>query len=134
MDMFDKMNIYGLNYAMDVSAKKNQVISENIANVDTPNYKAKDLNFEKAMKEYFSGGNNLPLKVTHKNHISPQNTGGNINSLIYEQNNPSLRNDGNDVNLDYEMSEMASNAVKYSMFSQITGTEFARLKSAIAGR
>ncbi len=134
MNMFDKMNISGLNYAMDVSSKRNQVISENIANVDTPNYKAKDLDFEKAMKEYFSGGNNLPLKVTDKRHISPQNSEGNISSLIYEQNNPSLRNDGNDVNLDYEMSEMASNAVKYSMFSQITGTEFARLKSAITGR
>lgn len=134
MGIFSEINIPGLNHALDVASKKNEVISKNIANVDTPGYKAKDIDFRKTMQEFFSGGDNISLKVTNQNHIPSSNNVFDLDSAVYEQNNPSLRNDGNDVNLDYEMSQMSSNAVKYSMYSQITGTEFSRLKSAITGR
>jgi flagellar basal-body rod protein FlgB len=134
MNLFQDTNINSLNYALKVASTKNEIISENIANVDTPGFKAKKIDFDEVMQNYYSNRKNLPLYTTDSNHIPAKDSELGIYSFARFQNNPSLRNDGNDVNLDYEMSEMASNSVMYSMFSQITSMEFMKLKSAIAGR
>lgn len=134
MNIFQQTNIDLLSQGMSISSVKNNVIAENIANVDTPGFRAKKLVFDEAMSGYLSGGKNMPLKVTDGKHIQAEDSSHNISSFARLQNNPSLRNDGNDVNLDFEMSEMSSNSIMYSMYSQITSMEFMKLKSAIAGR
>lgn len=134
MNIFQRMNIDGLQYGMSVASKKNDVIAENIANVDTPGFKARKLEFDEAMAGFYGAGKNMPLTVTDGRHIQAEDATLNVSSYARFQNNPSLRNDGNDVNLDYEMSEMSSNSVMYSMYSQITSMEFMKLKSAIQGR
>jgi len=134
MDIFNRTVINDLSYALKVNSVKNDILSNNIANVDTPNYKAKKLVFSEVMKEYFSGGSRLPLKTTHPGHIQPGSNISDPSSFVRFQNNPSLRNDGNDVNLDYEMSEMAKNGIQYSMFSQIVSNKFLGLKTVIQGR
>ncbi|MEF3254044.1 MAG: flagellar basal body rod protein FlgB [Deferribacterales bacterium] len=134
MDIFKNSVINDLSYALKVNSIKNDVISNNIANVDTPGYKAKKLEFKEVMEEYFSQGKKLPLKRTDSRHFPGSPNIFNPSSFIREQNNPSLRNDGNDVNLDYEMSEMAKNGIQYSMYAQIIAGKFTGLKSAIAGR
>lgn len=134
MDIFDKTVINKLSYALKVNSVKNDVISNNVANVDTPGYKAKKIEFNEVMAEYLSNGKKLPLTVTNHRHIVGKNNPFDPSSFIREQNNPSLRNDGNDVNLDYEMTEMAKNGIQYSMFSQIISGKFTGLKSAITGR
>ena len=134
MDIFDKTVIKDLSFALKVNSVKNNILSNNIANVDTPNYKAKKLEFSEVMKEYFSGGSKLPLMTTNDRHIKGTYDVTDPDSFVRLQNNPSLRNDGNDVNLDYEMREMAKNGIQYSMFSQIIAGKFTGLKSAIQGR
>lgn len=134
MNIFNKTVINDLSFALKVNSIKNNILANNIANVDTPNYKAKKLEFSEVMREYFSGGSKLPLKTTNKRHLKGTIDIADPNSFVRLQNNPSLRNDGNDVNLDYEMSEMAKNSIQYSMFSQIIGGKFTGLKSAIQGR
>jgi len=59
------------------------------------------------MSEFYGEGKKLPLTVTNPMHFTGKPNILEIESFAREQNNPSLRNDGNDVNLDYEMSEMA---------------------------
>jgi len=86
------------------------------------------------MSEFYGEGKKLPLTVTNPMHFTGKPNILEIESFAREQNNPSLRNDGNDVNLDYEMSEMAKNSIQYSMFSQIIAGKFTGLKSAITGR
>jgi flagellar basal-body rod protein FlgB len=119
---------------MKVSSYKNEIISENIANVDTPNYKAKKVEFDEIMGAYMGSKNKMPLMKTDGKHFPASDEVINMDNFARNQNNPSLRNDGNDVNLDYEMTELAANSIQYSMFSQITSMEIIRLKSAIAGR
>lgn len=133
MKFLNKGLINDLNVALNVSSLKNKVISENIANIDTPDYKAKNIDFKKAMQEYFSGGQKLSLKTTNERHIKGINSSGGFINIEF-RNSPSLRNDGNDVNIDLEMYELSANGVLYSELSQLTGYQFTKLKMAITGR
>ncbi|MGA1847108.1 flagellar basal body rod protein FlgB [Deferribacter abyssi] len=134
MNIFSVAQIDKLGFALDVTSYKNKIIAENIANVDTPFYKAKKLDFNEVMKNAFDNRKKIPLYITDPKHITGKNNIISPAAFVKYQNNMSVRNDGNDVNLDYEMSEMASNGILFNMLSQITGYEFTRLKSAIQGR
>ncbi|PLX69233.1 MAG: flagellar basal body rod protein FlgB [Denitrovibrio sp.] len=130
-NVFDRMKIDKLSLGVDIAATKNRVIAENIANMDTPGYKAKDIKFDNVMQEALGNGKKLPLERTNEKHIPPSATSINPAAFIYDQNNPSVRNDGNDVNIDYEMSQMAENTIRYNLFSDLTAGKFSKLKEVI---
>jgi flagellar basal-body rod protein FlgB len=150
--IFQKNRTNDLDYALKVLGEKNKVLSRNIANVDTPFYKADKLVFAEAMADYYNenkrkpmyvtnprhmqaGGEAQALTLTDARHISPILTSENsITEHIRNQNNPSLRTDGNDVNLDFEMSEQANTSILYSMFTQMVGGKFGTLKEIIRTR
>jgi flagellar basal-body rod protein FlgB len=132
--LFSRMGVDKLGYALTASSVRNDVISQNIANTDTPGYKAKDLKFFDVMNEYLGSGKKLPLARTDEKHLPPMDMTLDPTSFIYDQNNPSVRNDGNDVNQDYEMSQMAENSVRYQMLSQMTAGKFTKLKEIIQSK
>lgn len=132
--IFDKMKINTLATGLETASVKNRVIAENIANIDTPGYKAQDLEFFDVMNEVLGDGKKLPLSRTNEKHLPPAELEADPSSFVYQQNNPSVRNDGNDVNIDYEMSQMAENTIRYNMISDMTAGKFTKLKSVIAGR
>jgi flagellar basal-body rod protein FlgB len=132
--IFTKAGVEKLGLALNAVGAKNRVISENIANIDTPGYKAKDLKFHDVMNEYLGEGKKLPLANTNEKHLPPKTRVVSAEDFVYQQNNPSVRNDGNDVNVDYEMSQLAESNVRYQMLSQMTAGKFAKLKTAITGR
>jgi len=131
--IFDKMSIDKLALGLDTLSVRNSVIAENIANLDTPGYKAQDLKFDDVMQEALGTGKKLPLARTNEKHLPPGNRPVDVSSFVYQQNNPSVRNDGNDVNVDYEMSQMAENTIRYNLFSQLTQGKFSKLKEVIKG-
>ena len=96
-------------------AQKQKVISSNIANIDTPNYKTKDLTFQKAME---NSKNQLKLTSTNKMHIIPNS---NIKDRViqYEVKGLQEQNDGNNVNLEQQMSEQSKNNL---LFRAITSS------------
>jgi len=132
--IFDRMKINTLATGLEVASVKNRVIAENIANVDTPEYKAQDLEFYDVMNEVLDNGKKLPLTTTNEKHLPPSSGSVDVSSFVYQQNNPSVRNDGNDVNIDYEMTQMAENTIRFNMMSDITAGKFTKLKNVIAGR
>jgi flagellar basal-body rod protein FlgB len=92
---------------------RQKVIASNIANLNTPSYKTKDISFANHLKQAQSN-NDLKLKVTNKNHIAfdtiePKSQ----KNQPYEIKNLQEQNDGNNVNLDQQISEMAKNSVMY---------------------
>lgn len=120
--IFEKTKVNDLNFALDTLSVKNNGISRNIANQDTPKYKAVKLEFSEVMEEYYSNSENpVPLKRTNSMHMSVGGEELDPRTLVRFQNNPSLRNDGNDVNLDYEMSQQAEAELRYKMLAQIAG-------------
>lgn len=132
--LFNSVGINKLDYAMTTASVKQNVIAENIANVDTPGFKAKDIQFYDVMNEYMGNGKKLPLARTNEKHLPPSGKVTDPSAYVYDQNNPSVRNDGNDVNEDYEMSQMAENTVRYQMLSQMTAGKFTKLKEIIQSK
>ncbi len=96
---------------LNFRAEKQKVISSNIANINTPNYKTKELVFE---DELNSQTNTLKMKQTNSKHISTiDNKLASVNPQLLEVQGLQEQNDGNNVNLDNQMSEMSKNKVLY---------------------
>lgn len=112
------MNNYELiKNAMSVSNERAQLISNNIANVNTPNYKVKRVDFENLLNQ--SVENAKQLTTTNSRHI-----GANKKNLgkITEQSNQTVRENGNNVDLDIEMLNQSTNALYYSaLTAQLNG-------------
>lgn len=113
--------------AIDVSWKRNEVISNNIANVDTPRYKSKSVKFE----EYLQGETKfLGLKKTSLRHIG--NSNNNEPKIVTDNSSSSYRLDGNNVDIESEMASMAKNTIKYNVLVQSVNSKFRRLQSVIS--
>ena len=91
-----------------------KIIASNIANLNTPNYKTKALSFEDELSKV-KNTNELKLTTTHSNHIAfYDDTNKKVSkNEVYEVQGLEEQNDGNNVNLDHQMSEMAKNSVMY---------------------
>ncbi|MDE7170018.1 MAG: flagellar basal body rod protein FlgB [Mucispirillum sp.] len=128
MGIFSKTKVNDMGFALDTLSVKNNGISRNIANQDTPKYKAVKLVFSEVMEEYYSNSQNpVPLKRTNSMHMPTGDEELDPRTLVRFQNNPSIKNDGNDVNLDYEMSQQADAELRYKMLSQIVSKKLTGL-------
>ncbi|KXG77604.1 Flagellar basal body rod protein FlgB [Fervidicola ferrireducens] len=130
MDIFEMPGL--LKKYMDAKWLRHEVLSNNIANVDTPNFKRSDVVFEDLLKNYLKeNGSKLPLSTTNEKHI--QNTWSmiDIKPKIIVQNDRTLRNDGNNVDIDKEMVELAENALSYNIIAEQVQRQFSLLRSAI---
>ena len=105
---------------LDVSSVKHKVIANNIANVNTPGYKKMDVSFadqlEKALNE--SSVNKFDA-LQPKIVISKEDTG------------ETVRNDGNNVDMDKEVSSLVKNTLSYNIYTQLLSKKFEGIKSAI---
>lgn len=95
---------------LNFRAEKQKVISSNIANINTPNYKTKELVFENELE--MASKNSLNLKKTNSRHMQNMDLSSNIsNPRMVEVQGLLEQNDGNNVNLDSQMSEQSKNKV-----------------------
>ena len=114
--------------ALQLREQRNNVIGSNIANAATPNYKARDVDFEKALKVQ-SGGGDL-MRSNHKHYADIDIATG--DTLKYRQNmNPSA--DGNTVELSVEQMEFSENTVRYMSSLNFLNSRITGLMSAIRG-
>lgn len=98
--------------SVDFNARKASITSSNIANAETPGYKAVRMNFEEELKSAASG-NLLKMKTTNRNHIQPKGgTLANLEPRIEVDRSPG-RIDGNNVDIDREVTDMAETQIAY---------------------
>jgi flagellar basal-body rod protein FlgB len=95
-----------LKRSMDVTTQANKVIANNIANVNMRDYKRHYVPFEQVMKESNASGN---LKTTNEKHMGI----GSKEVQIKRDNSTSMREDGNNVDIETEMTSQASNTMMY---------------------
>jgi flagellar basal-body rod protein FlgB len=120
-----------LEKALDFQSERQLLISSNISNIDTPGYKAKDIDFKGALKAALGSGDDLVLRSTHKDHIGPQK--GAIKGLRAEtfvETDPAKSN-GNNVNVDKEMMKLSENQISYNATVQMLAKRFSTIRSAI---
>lgn len=112
-----------LEKASDASWTRNSVISNNIANVDTPGYKRKDVQFEQYLQSAVSGGCSLNDNVAEADLESLTGT------TYTDYATASYRIDGNNVDIDTENAELAKNQIKYYTMLDSISQEFKRITS-----
>lgn len=116
--------------ALKFRAHRNEVLSSNIANADTPNYKARDLDFASVLKS--ESGGSIRLQQTSALHIQPADSMATGASLKYRlPSQPTL--DGNTVESDVEQAAFAENAVQYRASLAFLDGQIRSLRYAIKG-
>jgi flagellar basal-body rod protein FlgB len=120
---------------LKLRSQRQQVLATNIANVDTPNYKAQDIDFKDAMKSALSSpGTTSGMATTNNRHISGT-AGGTGASLATTQPRKQLQNnaDGNTVDMNVETVQFTENALQYETLVSMINGQFKNLNSVIQG-
>jgi len=113
MSLFDKTT-QALGVATDMRLKRQNVISSNIANAETPGYHAKKLDFEDQLSRALDLDGLRRMDVTNKEHL-PNTIGHteNVKADIYDNPDIPINNDKNTVDLEKEMASLAENTIMY---------------------
>ncbi|MDF2902698.1 MAG: flagellar basal body protein [Bacillus sp. (in: firmicutes)] len=117
--------------ALDASSLRQKSISNNIANVDTPNFQPTKVSFEDLLQQEVS--NTFVGKRTNGKHIAIGGSGDIPSPKLVNESSIFTYN-GNGVDLDYEMSEMSKNTLWYQSLTYGVNEEFNLLKTSIKGR
>lgn len=123
--------IKALEKALDAAWVRNQAISNNIANGDTPNYKAYKVEFEDMLKQAIESQGVTGKRTSPKHLPVGMDTVENVSIRVSRQKNTSARLDGNNVDIDTEMANLAKNYIKYQALVQQLTQRLARLKTVI---
>ena len=118
--------------ALAVGARRLELLAENMANSDTPNFKARDIDFRAALSHALDDlGGATRLAATHAGHLS-SGTGSGTGEVLYRvPNQPSL--DGNTVDGDLEKASFTEAAVRYQATLDLIGGRIEGLRKALRG-
>jgi flagellar basal-body rod protein FlgB len=131
--IFDQ-TISVLQKSLNVRSSQHQVLSSNVANADTPNYKAFEVAVDEEMQKLGTGKPRIQLARTQSRHLPVARAGADRVSLRSSPAPPlSLRADGNTVDLDRSMGELSGNTIKYKTSAQLISMKLKGLKNAILG-
>ena len=119
-----------LQNGLDVTWKRNEVISNNIANADTPNFKASKVEFDSILKSQMSNSSEFSMRTSNSKHMNIASDS--MEPLVTQDNSTSMRLDGNNVDIENEMTELAKNNLLYNALVQKTSKEISRIKYAIS--
>jgi len=118
-----------LETSLNASSLRHNVIANNIANIDTPGYKRMEVDFERQLQKALSS-NNIKLMATnplHMNNLQVET----IKPEVKLDDKTSLFNNNNNVDIDYEMSQLAQNALWYQSLTDILNYHFSQLRQVI---
>lgn len=119
--------------ALNLQAHRQQVLASNIANADTPHYKARDVDFRSVLQGALAGATNgVGLATTQAGHLDGK-AGGLEGGLKYRAESQSAV-DGNTVNMDVERAAFAENAVHYEASITFINGMLRSMQSAITGQ
>ena len=128
--LFDK-TIKSLSASMQMRQLRQNVISANIANAETPNYRAKKMDFEAALASAIDRENLGKMHIEHKDHyLMGEGAIGRVRADIYDNPEINYSNDGNTVDLEKEMAKQLNNSVMYEAATRLISKKLAALKYA----
>lgn len=121
--------------ALNGLSQRQQVISRNLSNVDTPGYHAQSFNFEDALHSVFTRKKGLALTATSSSHISLSSTTGKSGGFsVSDRPGGSERADENNVDIDAELLEMSETGIVYQAVTQSVSKKLALLKTIANAR
>lgn len=129
MNLFDG-TIQALEKSLTYATAKNRTIANNIANVDTPNFKSKNVVFKNVLANTMN--ESIPNKRTHPQHLTFQK---NLDKSYYirENNNTMYNHNENNVDIDHEMAELAKNQLYYQAVIDRLNGKFSNIEKVVRG-
>ena len=120
--------------ALNLRAERQQVLANNIANADTPDFRARDFDFAaelaSSLSEDRASGRGMSLVTTSDRHLRASSSGVSTRELLYRvPDQPSL--DGNTVDMDRERAQFADNSVRYQASLTFLTNRLQSLKTAM---
>lgn len=116
--------------SLDLRSQKQVILSTNIANADTPGYQAQTLDFEGALAKALTHEEGV-ARSGNSEQVEPDQTISNVTGSIYNENNNVVREDGNTVDRDAEMTSLAENQILYNAAVELLRKKTAMIKYAI---
>lgn len=126
--MFDQSGFPAYQKFLDLASLRHKLISGNVANVSTPGYRARDINFSQEFAKATKGASQTQIHMTHKNHIPTSNHPGRPAKI--ESIKPQI-DELNSVDIDQEISKMAQNELLYTIGAKLVQRKFEGLRKAI---
>lgn len=125
MPLFD-VTFDALNLALGAASKRHEVLSNNISNVNTPNYKRQDVSFEGQLADALDAANSASGGGAQSDSLDG------VGYSVTTEGGTSMRIDGNNVDIDHEMAQLAENNVRYNALVQMASKKLDTLKYVIS--
>jgi len=141
MSLFDSTKIPLLGKALDVYSLRQKVSASNIANITVPGYKSQSVSFEEQLAAAAKNSNAVHGAQTNPGHIALGGAGDvcEVEEKVFEtsldkpEGYNELASGFNDVDIDYEMAELAKNQIRFKFSSRLLGDTFKGIQKAIRG-
>jgi len=131
MDVNDK-TLKALTTALNFREMRQELISSNVANANTPGFKAKKMDFEAALARALDVDGQMQMNVTDGRHHNVGNGGfNNLDPEIYDDPNGVVSENGNTVDVEAEMARMAENKLMYDALVQLINKKMGIMKYAV---
>jgi flagellar basal-body rod protein FlgB len=134
--MLGSYHLQVLERSMDAATLRHRTIANNLANIDTPQFKSKQVVFEEYLQQELNGATGqqkLEAYRTNQQHIPFANATGFAVPQVVSNPTNFVQNNGNDVDLESESTELAKNQIWYNGLTQLTAGSFQKLRSVIEG-
>ncbi len=130
-DFSDKVQVAALGHRM----RRSQVITSNIANAETPGFRALGYDFEKQLQEVTGGSEAIPVRTNNPKHLHNAFTqaDGTIRPDVFVRPTESVAHDGNTVDIDTEMAQFSENQILYRASVETLNRKLGMLRYAISG-
>lgn len=131
MDVNDK-TLQAIAAGLKFREMRQEIISSNVANAETPGYKAKRLDFEKALARALDVDSQMQMNIESNKHFNVGSGGfNNLQPETYEDPNGLVSEDGNTVDREKEMAMMAQNKIMYDTLVQLMNKKLGLMKYTI---
>jgi flagellar basal-body rod protein FlgB len=125
--LFTDKGMLSAEFALNGLAKRQEIIGRNLSNVDTPGYKAQSVSFESALQTALRSNDQLRMQTTNVAHLAaPQEQ---VGVQLTSRQGGSQRADGNNVDIDVELSQMAESGIRYQALAQLVSKKIIILRS-----
>lgn len=131
MDVTDK-TLQAMTTALNFREMRQKLITSNIANANTPGYKAKKIDFEEALARALDVDGQMTMGATDGRHFNVGSGGfNNLEPEVYENPNGVVSENGNTVDVEAEMAVMTENKLMYDALVQLINKKMGIMKYAI---
>jgi flagellar basal-body rod protein FlgB len=131
---FDLDKVFGIHQqGVRLRAQRAELLASNLANADTPNYKARDIDFKQVLQQTESASSAANMKTTNAKHLQDNGFASGMNAELMYRNPLQPSVDGNTVDTQHEKSQFIQNAVQYQVSLSFLSGKIKSLMTALKG-